>query len=107
MQAVPVPGKRVVRVSAGDVQFFVEAVDGGGPQTVGVDNVLSFDGVRDTVEAIATELADVWSRVKPDEATVEFALSVTAKGGKLTGLLVDAGTAASLKITLKWTGATT
>jgi hypothetical protein len=92
-------------VRAGDVEFFAELADGGGPRTVGVADALSFDGVRDTVEAIASQLAQVWDRVKPCEASVEFGLSLTAKAGKLTGLLVDADGSASLKVTLMWKAA--
>lgn len=94
--------KRVERVTARDTQFFVEVVDTGGAQPVGIEDTLSFEGVRDTVEAISQELADVWRKVKPTEATVEFGLSVTAKSGKLAGLLVDADGAATFKITLRW-----
>lgn len=89
-------------VRIGDVEFFVEVSDGGGPQTVGADRALSFDAVRDTVEAVASELALVWQKVRPSEATVEFGLSVTAKTGKLTGLLVEGGGSAALKISLTW-----
>lgn len=94
--------RRVELVRAGDVEFFVELVDGGGALPASVANALSFDGVRDTVEAVAAELALVWDRVKPAEASVEFGLSVTTRAGKLTGLLVDADGAASLKVTLTW-----
>jgi hypothetical protein len=89
-------------VEAGGVEFFVELADGGGPQTVGIDRALSFDGVRDTVQAIAGQLGQVWEKVKPAEATVEFGLSLTAKAGKLTGLLVDADGTATLTVTLTW-----
>jgi hypothetical protein len=91
-----------VPVRVGDVEFFVEVADGAGPRTVGLDEVLSFDGVRDTVEVIATQLAGAWEKVRPSEASIEFGLSLTAKSGKLTGLLVEGGGAASLKVTLAW-----
>jgi hypothetical protein len=94
--------RHVERVEAGGVEFFVALADGGGPQTVSLDRVLSFDGVRDTVEAVASQLGQVWEKVKPSEASVEFGLALTAKAGKLTGLLVDAGGEASLTVTLTW-----
>jgi len=56
----------------------------------------------DNLSAIAAQLAHVWDEVKPSEASVEFGLSLTAKTGKLTGLLVDADGSASLKVTLRW-----
>ena len=84
-------------VRSGTTEFYVEVVDAGGPQPVTADQVLSFDGVRQTVEAIAEQLTRAWEKAKPSEATVEFGLSLTAKSGKLTGLLVDGAAEASLK----------
>jgi hypothetical protein len=94
--------RRLVR-AAGGAEFYVEMTDAGGPAAIRGDGIFSFDGVRSTVEAIATELAQVWDKVKPSEATVEFGLNLTAKSGKLTGLVVEGGGEASLKITLTWT----
>ncbi|MGQ0717450.1 MAG: CU044_2847 family protein [Pseudonocardiales bacterium] len=58
--------------------------------------------MRATVEGIATELAQVWQQVKLSEASVAFGLKLTAKSGKLTGLLVEGGGEASLTVTLTW-----
>jgi hypothetical protein len=92
----------VERVRIADVEFLVEVAAGGGPQTVGVDEVFSFDNVRDTVEAIAGELTEVWRKVRPAEASVEFALGLSAKSGKLTALLVEGEGSATLKVALTW-----
>ena len=54
------------------------------------------------MEGIATELAQVWQKVKPSDASVAFGLKLTAKSGKLTGLLVEGGGEASLTVTLNW-----
>ena len=94
-------GQRVL-VKAGDTEFYAEVADGGGPQVVGLDQVLSFDGVRDTLSAICGELAKSWEAAKPTEASVELALKLVAKSGKLTGMLVEGGGEASLTITLTW-----
>lgn len=51
------------------------------------------------------ELDQAWNTVKPTEATVEFGLSLTAKSGKLTGLVVEGDAAASLKVTMVWNSA--
>lgn len=93
-----------VLVRANGVEFYMETADGGGPRTVELDKAMSFDGVRDTIEAVATQLTEVWQRVQPSEASVEFGLTVTAKPGKLTGLLVEGEGAAALKVTLTWKG---
>ncbi|MGH3513785.1 MAG: CU044_2847 family protein [Pseudonocardiaceae bacterium] len=89
-------------VTAGGAQFYVEVSDAGGPVTIRDGGPLSFDGVRATVEGIATELAQVWEKVKPSEASVAFGLKLTAKSGKLTGLVVEGGGEASLTVTLTW-----
>jgi hypothetical protein len=90
-------------VSAGSAQFWVEVEEASGPTTVRDDGgVLSFDGVRATVEGIAAELTQAWASVKPTEASVAFGLKLTAKSGKLTGLLVEGGGEASLTVTLTW-----
>ncbi|MFF3863639.1 CU044_2847 family protein [Streptomyces sp. NPDC002209] len=94
-------GKQVL-VQADGQKFFVEVADGGGPQTVSADQVLSFDGVRATIEALAGQLSAAWDRVKPSEATVAFGLSFSAKTGMLTALIVDGATESSLTITLTW-----
>jgi hypothetical protein len=69
---------------------------------VGYDHVFSFDGVRDTIGVIGTKVAEACRHVAPDEASVEFGISLTARAGKLTGLLVDGDGSASLKVTLTW-----
>jgi hypothetical protein len=91
-----------VLVEVDGVEFYVEVADEDAG-TVGLNDLFNFDGVRNTVEAIAGQMAGVWDRVKPSEACVEFGLKVTGKSGKLTGLLVEGGGDASLKVKLTWT----
>ncbi len=94
-----------VPVRIGDVVFEVEVAQSGPANITSLADALSFDGVRDTIEALAGEMAKVWARVKPDEATVEFGLSLDAKTGKLTGLVLEGKAAASFKISLTWRAA--
>jgi len=95
--------KQVETVRVGTAEFLVEVAETrGGVQPVGAQEAFSLDGVRDTIEAVASQVAEVWKKVKPDEASVEFGLSIAVKSGKLTGLLVDGAGAASLKVTLTW-----
>jgi hypothetical protein len=85
------------------VEFFVEVAEDEGPRPIDDrGGPLSFDGVRETVTAIGTQLTQAWETVRPDEARVEFALKLTAKSGRLTGLLVEGGGEASLTVTLTW-----
>jgi hypothetical protein len=91
-----------VLVRSGDTEFFVEVGEGSGVQTVGLDGSFSLEGVRETLEAVARELAEAWEKARPSEASVEFGLRLTARTGKLTGLIVDGGGEAALKVSLLW-----
>ncbi|MGQ0773152.1 MAG: CU044_2847 family protein [Pseudonocardiales bacterium] len=93
-----------VLVRSGDAEFWVRVADAGGPSPIGLGDVFSFEGVRKTVEEVGSQLSAAWDRVNPSEAVVEFGLTLTAKSGKLTGLLVNGEGECSLKITLTWTG---
>lgn len=92
----------LVRVEG--AEFYVQLAEAAGPQPVGLDQVMSFEGVRETVTAVCGELAKAWEVVKPAEASVELALKVVARAGKLTGMLIDGGGEAALKVTLTWKG---
>jgi Trypsin-co-occurring domain 1 len=92
-------------VRIGEVEFLAQIAESGGTQLVRADSAYSFDGVRQTIEAVAGQVAEVWDKVKPDEASVEFGLSLAAKSGRLLGLLVDGGAQAALKVTLTWRAA--
>jgi hypothetical protein len=79
----------MVPVRSGNVKFYVETVGEPGVTTVGSDSILSFDRVRETLRAIAGQLDQAWDKAKPTEESVEFGLNLTAKSGKLTGLVVE------------------
>ena len=93
-------------VRAGDAEFFVTVVDSGPVQVGAKQPALSFEGMRETLHAVAEEVVAVWRQVRPDEATVEFGLSATAQTGKLTGLVVDGGAQAAFKVTMIWRAGT-
>jgi hypothetical protein len=93
-------------VRVGDTEFFVAVVDNGPVQVGAKQATLSFDGVRETLHAVASEIATVLRQVRPDEATVEFGLSATAQTGKLTGLVVEGGGQAAFKVAMTWRAST-
>jgi hypothetical protein len=98
---------QVQLVEANGFEFFVEVAereDIGGVQTVGLEDAISFDGVRNTIGAIASSLTGALDDAKPDEASLEFGLELAVKSGKLTGLLVEGSGTTSLKVTLTWKG---
>lgn len=91
-----------VPVVVDGVQFYVEVTDRTGPTNVGLDDVLTFSGVRQTVEVVSREMVRAWEAVRPDEANVEFSLKLKAKEGKLVGLLAAGEAEGALKVSLRW-----
>lgn len=107
--------RQVVPVRIGETEFLVETIatvddpdldapDDGGLTPIGDDaGAESFARLRGMIEAVTGELSAAWAKTKPQEAVVEFGVAADVKAGKLTGLLVSGGAAATLKVTLKWT----
>jgi len=77
-----------------------------GVRDVSLSEELSLSGVSTSVREIASTVLDVltnsFDKVKPDSVGVEFGLSLAVKSGRLTGLLVEGSSEATLKITLQW-----
>lgn len=91
-----------VPVRVGDTEIWVQLAESGGAQTASLKEQFAFEAVGQALEAMASELGKIWQTVKPAEATVELGLSLTAKSGRLTALLVEGGGEASLKVKLMW-----
>ena len=71
---------------------------------VGIRDVLSFDGVAESIESVAGRVTAALDRVKPDSASVEFGVDVGVEAGALTGLIAKGTGNATLKVTLEWKG---
>ena len=93
----------LVKVDLGDGRVVaVEALNVRPDQPVGIGDVLSFDGVERSIEAIAARMTAALDRVKPDRASVEFGIDVGVESGALTALVVKGTGTATLKVTLEW-----
>ncbi|WP_100444820.1 CU044_2847 family protein [Glycomyces xiaoerkulensis] len=107
--------RQAVPVTIGSAELLVETAEpsqssesGGGLTPISAqqaDMDQTFDRVREAIEAVSGELVSAWEKSRPTEATVEFGIDADLKSGKLTGMLVSGGAAASLKVTLKWASA--
>jgi hypothetical protein len=87
---------RVVRSAGGDPMSSVGLLD-----SVSVGDAL--DAVGDAAALVYDKLRDL----APTKASVEFGVSFSVQGGKLTALLFDGKADASLTICLEWERATT
>ncbi|MGE5636930.1 MAG: CU044_2847 family protein [Nocardioidaceae bacterium] len=71
-------------------------------QPVGIRDVLSFEGVAESIQAVAERVTAALEQAKPDKAAVEFGVDVGVESGALTGLIAKGTGSATLKVTLEW-----
>ncbi|MFZ3568220.1 CU044_2847 family protein [Streptomyces sp. BH097] len=62
----------------------------------------SVESLHALVTGVARSLARPLRAVRPDEVSVEFGVELTAKAGKVVGLLADGEAKAGIKVTLTW-----
>ncbi|MFJ8887216.1 CU044_2847 family protein [Streptomyces sp. NPDC102402] len=62
------------------------------------------ESLADVVTSVARSLAEPLRAVRPDEVSVEFGIELTAKAGKVVGLLADGEAKGAIKVTLTWSG---
>ncbi|MGW2832030.1 CU044_2847 family protein [Streptomyces sp. NPDC001286] len=64
----------------------------------------SVDSLHSLITGVARSLAEPLRAVRPDEVSVEFGIELTAKAGKVVGLLADGEAKAGITVTLTWNG---
>ncbi|WP_406309664.1 CU044_2847 family protein [Streptomyces sp. NBC_00623] len=62
------------------------------------------ESLQGVVTGVARSLAEPLRAVRPDEVSVEFGIELTAKAGKVVGLLADGEVKGAIKVTLTWNG---
>ncbi|MFD5820464.1 CU044_2847 family protein [Streptomyces sp. NPDC127038] len=62
------------------------------------------ESLQSLITGVARSLAAPLRAVKPDEVGVEFGIELTAKAGKVVGLLADGEAKAAITVTLTWKG---
>ena len=82
----------------------VAAVDGVGATKATALDKLDFGDVGETLGGLAEGIKAALKKVAPDAVTVELAIELAVKNGKLTGLVVEGEGKGSLKVTLGWGG---
>lgn len=60
------------------------------------------EDLQSVITGVARSLAVPLRAVRPDEVSVEFGIELTAKAGKVIGLLADGEAKAGIKVTLTW-----
>jgi hypothetical protein len=64
----------------------------------------SVESLNALVTGVARSLAQPLRAVRPDEVSVQFGIELTAKAGKVVGLLADGEAKAGITVTLTWNG---
>ncbi|MEW1722263.1 CU044_2847 family protein [Streptomyces sp. NPDC093109] len=62
------------------------------------------ESLHSVVTSVARSLAGPLRAVRPDEVSVEFGIELTAKAGRVVGLLADGEAKGGITVTLTWTG---
>ncbi|WFB85914.1 MULTISPECIES: CU044_2847 family protein [Streptomyces] len=62
------------------------------------------ESLHSLVTGVARSLAEPLRAVRPDKVSVQFGIELTAKAGKVVGLLADGETKAGITVTLTWNG---
>ncbi|QNE74985.1 hypothetical protein F0344_10480 [Streptomyces finlayi] len=62
------------------------------------------ESLTGVVSSVARSLAEPLRAVRPDEVSVEFGIELTARAGKVVGLLADGEAKGGIKVTLTWNG---
>ncbi|GGJ11388.1 CU044_2847 family protein [Streptomyces brasiliensis] len=91
-----ISGAEELAVPSGELSYtdtgFAERVEG------------SVESLHSLVTGVARSLAGPLRAVRPDEVSVEFGIELTAKAGKVVGLLADGEAKAAITVTLTWNG---
>jgi hypothetical protein len=64
----------------------------------------SVESLNSLVTGVARSLAEPLRAVRPDEVSVQFGIELTAKAGKVVGLLADGEAKTGITVTLTWNG---
>lgn len=62
------------------------------------------ESLRDLITGVAASVAEGLRAARPDEVSVTFGIELTARAGKIVGLLADGEAKGAITVTLTWQG---
>jgi hypothetical protein len=77
-------------------------LDGDGAIKTAFGGSFDFADVAATLEGLADAIKAALAKAAPDDVTIELALELAVKSGRLTGLVVEGEGKGSLAVTLRW-----
>jgi Trypsin-co-occurring domain 1 len=85
-----------------DRQIYLEVLDRGGRQEVGILDSIPFEQVIELIGEIAQGIGNTLDKAKPTKASVELGVEFGLENGQLVGLIARGSGKANLKISLEW-----
>ena len=91
-----------VQLPSGDVVW--AKVETEGPSDVAAGGLLKLDPeeLRKTLRGVSESVREALVDLTPDQLQIEFGIQLTAKSGKITSMLAEAGATASIKVSMSW-----
>jgi hypothetical protein len=91
-----------VQLPTGDIVW--ARVETEGPSDVAAGGLLKLDpdDLRKTLRGVSESVRGALVDLTPDQLQIEFGLQLTAKSGKITSMLAEAGATASIKVSMTW-----
>lgn len=88
--------------AAGDRRIYLEVLERGGRQEVGILDAIPFEQMIELVGEIAQGVGNSLEKSKPTKAAIELGLEFGLENGQLVGLIARGSGKANLKICLEW-----
>jgi hypothetical protein len=85
-----------------DSYFYIEVLDCGAREQVGLFDGIDFEQINDLLGDIANRFGSTLRRAGPSKATIELGVQFGYENGKLIALIGGASIKATLKIGIEW-----
>lgn len=82
--------------------LYLEVLDRGGREEVGLLDGIPFQQITDLVGGLADNLGTMFRRAHPSKASIELGLEFGIENGQLVALIARGSGKANLKIAMEW-----
>lgn len=94
--------QKIETTGASASHLYLEVLDRGGREEVGLLDGIPFRQITDMLGEIAVHLGDTLQRARPSKATIELGLEFGLENGQLVALIARGSGKANLKIAMEW-----
>ena len=94
--------QKIETTDHGGAQLYLEVLDRGGREEVGLLEGIPFQRITDLLGEIADHLGSSLRRARPSKASIELGVEFGLENGQLVALIARGSGKANLKIALEW-----